>query len=73
MPRRRQTAINLKKLETYPTLVEELQNNPKYADQDLTSLKLKARELLTCEEGLHIVPLAGNPFPYCTLYNKGAV
>ena len=40
MPRRKQTAINLKKLETYPALVEELWNNPEYANKDLTSLKL---------------------------------
>ena len=40
MPRRRQTTVNLKKLETYPALVEELRNNPKYEDKDLTSFKL---------------------------------
>jgi DNA-binding XRE family transcriptional regulator len=40
MPRRKQTTINLKELEVYPTLIEELQSNPNYAGKDLTTLKL---------------------------------
>ena len=40
MPRRKQTTINLKELECYPILIEELQNNPTYSDKDLTTLKL---------------------------------
>jgi DNA-binding transcriptional MerR regulator len=40
MPRRKQTTINLKELEVYPSLIEELQNNPVYSDKDLTTLKL---------------------------------
>jgi DNA-binding XRE family transcriptional regulator len=40
MPRRKLTTINLKELESYPTLVEELQNNPDYSGKDLSTLKL---------------------------------
>jgi len=40
MPRRKLTLINLKELECYSALVEELQNNPDYSDKDLTTLKL---------------------------------
>lgn len=40
MPRRKLTTVNLKELETYSALIEELQNNPAYADKDLTTLKL---------------------------------
>jgi hypothetical protein len=40
MPHRKQTTINLKELETYPVLIEELQNNPAYSDKDLSTLKL---------------------------------
>jgi DNA-binding transcriptional MerR regulator len=40
MPRRKQTTVNLKELKSYPTLIEELRNNPVYSDKDLTSLKL---------------------------------
>jgi hypothetical protein len=40
MPRRKQTTINLKELECYPTFLEELRNNPAYSDKDLTTLKL---------------------------------
>jgi DNA-binding XRE family transcriptional regulator len=40
MPRRKLTTINLKELETYPALVEELQNNPAYSDIDFSTLKL---------------------------------
>ena len=40
MPRRKLTSINLKELESYPALIEELQNNPTYSDKDLTTLKL---------------------------------
>jgi DNA-binding transcriptional MerR regulator len=40
MPRRKQTTINLKELECYPTLIEELRNNPVYSDKDLATLKL---------------------------------
>jgi DNA-binding XRE family transcriptional regulator len=40
MPRRKLTTINLKELESYSTLIEELQNNPVYSGKDLTSLKL---------------------------------
>ena len=40
MPRRKQTTINLKELECYSTLLEELRNNPAYSDKDLTTLKL---------------------------------
>jgi hypothetical protein len=40
MPRRKQTTINLKELDCYPTLIEELRNNPIYSDKDLTALKL---------------------------------
>ncbi|KAA6337153.1 hypothetical protein EZS27_014739 [termite gut metagenome] len=39
MPRRKLTTINLKELETYPALIEELQNNP-YSDKDFSTLKL---------------------------------
>jgi DNA-binding XRE family transcriptional regulator len=40
MPRRKQTTINMRELESYPTLLEELQNNPVYSDKDLSTLKL---------------------------------
>ncbi|MDR1221681.1 MAG: hypothetical protein LBL07_02215 [Tannerella sp.] len=40
MPRRKQTTINLKELECYPALIEELRNNPAYSDKDLATLKL---------------------------------
>jgi DNA-binding transcriptional MerR regulator len=40
MPRRKLTTINLKELECYPTLLEELRNNPAYSGKDLTTLKL---------------------------------
>lgn len=40
MPRRKLTTINLKELDTYPALIEELQNNPVYSDKDLSTLKL---------------------------------
>ena len=40
MPRRKLTTINLKELDIYPALIEELQNNPAYSDKDLTTLKL---------------------------------
>ena len=40
MPRRKQTTINLKELECYSTLIEELQNNLAYFDKDLSTLKL---------------------------------
>jgi DNA-binding transcriptional MerR regulator len=40
MPRRKQTTINLKELESYPALIEELRNNPAYSDKDLATLKL---------------------------------
>jgi DNA-binding transcriptional MerR regulator len=40
MPRRKQTTVNLKELEFYPALIEELRNNPVYSDKDLTTLKL---------------------------------
>ncbi|GHT59545.1 hypothetical protein AGMMS50239_06440 [Bacteroidia bacterium] len=40
MPRRKLTTINLKELDTYPTLIEELKNNPAYSDKDLSTLKL---------------------------------
>ncbi|GHT14278.1 hypothetical protein FACS189426_20370 [Bacteroidia bacterium] len=40
MPRRKQTTINLKELEAYSTLIEELRNNPAYADKDLSTLKI---------------------------------
>jgi DNA-binding XRE family transcriptional regulator len=40
MPRRKLTIINLKELKSYPTLLEELRNNPDYSDKDFTTLKL---------------------------------
>ncbi len=40
MPRRKQTTINLKELECYSILLEELRNNPAYSDKDFTTLKL---------------------------------
>ncbi|GHT05865.1 hypothetical protein FACS189440_08590 [Bacteroidia bacterium] len=40
MPRRKQTTINLKELDTYSSLIEELRNNPAYTDKDLSTLKL---------------------------------
>ena len=40
MPRRRLTTINLNKLETYSALIEELRNNPDFADKDFFTLKL---------------------------------
>jgi DNA-binding transcriptional MerR regulator len=40
MPRRKLTTINLKELETYPALIEELRNNPVYSDKDFSTLKL---------------------------------
>jgi DNA-binding XRE family transcriptional regulator len=40
MPRRKQTTINLKELDIYPALIEELRNNPAYSDKDLSTLKL---------------------------------
>ncbi len=40
MPRRKQTTINLKELECYLILLEELRNNPSYSEKDLTTLKL---------------------------------
>jgi len=40
MPRRKLTVINLKELEIYPTLLEELRNNPNYSDKDFATLKL---------------------------------
>jgi DNA-binding XRE family transcriptional regulator len=44
MSRRKLTTINLKELETYPALIEELRNNPTYAEKDLTTLKLTILE-----------------------------
>ena len=40
MPRRKLTTINLKELECYPALIEELWNNPNYSVKDLSTLKL---------------------------------
>ena len=40
MPRRKLTTINLKELECYPALTEELRNNSDYSDKDLATLKL---------------------------------
>jgi hypothetical protein len=40
MPRRKITTINLKDLKSYHALIDELRNNPAYADKDLTTLKL---------------------------------
>jgi len=40
MPRRKQTTINLKELDAYSALIEELRNNPAYSEKDLTTLKL---------------------------------
>lgn len=40
MPRRKQTTINLEELEIYPTLLEELRNNPTYSGKDFVTLKL---------------------------------
>jgi len=40
MPRLKLTTINLKELDTYSTLIEELRNNPTYLGKDLTTLKL---------------------------------
>jgi len=40
MSRRKQTTINLKELKSYPVLLQELQNNPAYAEKDLKTLKL---------------------------------
>ena len=40
MPRRKLTTINLKELEIYPALIEELENNSAYTDKDLKTLKL---------------------------------
>jgi DNA-binding XRE family transcriptional regulator len=40
MPRRKLTTINLKELETYPALIEELRNNSAYSNKDLSTLKL---------------------------------
>jgi len=40
MPRRKLTSINLKELDIYPALIEELRNNPAYSDKDLTTLNL---------------------------------
>jgi len=40
MPRRKLTTINLKELEIYSALIEELYNNPAYPDKDLKTLKL---------------------------------
>jgi DNA-binding XRE family transcriptional regulator len=40
MPRRRKTTINLKELKSYHVLIDELHNNPAFADKDLTTLKL---------------------------------
>jgi hypothetical protein len=37
MPRRKQTTVNINKLECYPTLIEELRNHPAYSDKDLTT------------------------------------
>ena len=37
MPRRKLTLINLRELEIYSALVEELQNNPDYSDKDLNT------------------------------------
>jgi hypothetical protein len=33
MPRRKITTINLTELECYPTLIEELRNNPAYSEE----------------------------------------
>ena len=44
MPRRKLTTINLKELECYPALTEELRNNPDYSDKDLATLKLNVLE-----------------------------
>jgi len=35
MPRRKQTTINLKKLKSYRAMIDELRNNPAFADKDL--------------------------------------
>jgi hypothetical protein len=40
MSRRKITTINLKELESHPTLIEELRNNPAYSDKGLTTLKI---------------------------------
>ena len=40
MTRRKLPTINLKDLECYPMLIEELRNHPDYADKDFTTLKL---------------------------------
>ena len=40
MPRRKQTTIKLDDMKIYPTLIEELRNNPTYSDKDFATLKL---------------------------------
>jgi DNA-binding transcriptional MerR regulator len=40
MPRRKQTTINLKELESYSILLEELRNIRAYSNKDLTTLRL---------------------------------
>jgi DNA-binding transcriptional MerR regulator len=40
MPRRKLTTINLKELDAYSALIEEIRNNPAYADKDFSTLKL---------------------------------
>jgi hypothetical protein len=44
MPRRKQTTINLKELDIYPTLLEELRHHPIYSDKDFDTLKLTVLE-----------------------------
>ena len=40
MSRRKQTTVNLKKLNIYSAFIDELQKNPDYAGKDLKTLKL---------------------------------
>ena len=71
MPRRKLTTINLKDLECYPILIEELRNNPDYADKDLTTLKLNV--LNSYEAAIKEVDKAIKHLHYYVAANKNAI
>lgn len=44
MARRKKTIINLKELDIYPKLIDELKSNPAFANKDLRTLSLSVLE-----------------------------
>jgi len=71
MPRRKLTTINLKELEIYPTLIEELRNNPDYKDKDFTTLKLTVLD--SYEATIKEVDKAIKHLHYYVAANKNAI